>query len=95
MNGILMWCRQTRLLAKPAGWIGWPVLWAVIVFAGCAAGGVLGALAYLLLGRPFGFSLSFAELAYNGALDGAFLALIWFPGIGIVVLAMLAHRRMN
>lgn len=95
MNGLLRWCRQTNFLSKPAGWIGWPVLWALIVVSGCAVGGFIGATAYLLLGRPFGFDLSFAELGANGFKDGAFLALIWFPGIGIVVLAMLAHRRMN
>lgn len=95
MKGLVSWCTQTRLLAKPVGWMGWPLLWAGVVFAGCAMGGFLGATAYLLLGRPFGFALSFAELVANGFKDGAFLALIWFPGIGIVLLAMLAHRRMN
>ncbi|MGA1205581.1 MAG: hypothetical protein ACO3ZW_07215 [Opitutales bacterium] len=37
--------------------------------------------------------LSVAEMSLNGFKDGAFLAFIWAPGVGLVACLMIRHRK--
>lgn len=85
--------QESRLLARPWGWMGWPLLWLSAVAIGTALGGLLGATVFVAFGTVGGHRLGVADLALNGLKDGAFYALIWCPGGAFVGAAVLAHRR--
>lgn len=93
LKRVLGWLEWTPTLARPCGWLGWPVLWLAMVAVGVALGGLIGAMAYVFFGSLAGHALGVSGLARNGLLDGGFYALIWFPGGSLVAAAVLAHRR--
>lgn len=89
--------RQTSLSAQGLAvrcwrWIG---RWHLLVLAITAGGAVAGCLLFVVIGSLARLDYSFAELARNGLSDGGFYALIWAPGISLVICVMQAHRAQS
>lgn len=79
----------------PDSLFGWIVTGLLLMGAIVAAGGVLGSLLYPVFGSLLGMKLHVLEMAANGLYDGAFYALIWAPGISLVLCIMAAHHKMR
>jgi hypothetical protein len=77
-------------LSTAAKWFG---RWLFMVLAICLAGALAGGLLFPLFGHLLGMDLGTGEMIRNGIHDGAFLALIWAPGISFVACLMLARRH--
>ncbi|HSH08805.1 MAG TPA: hypothetical protein VK995_00340, partial [Oceanipulchritudo sp.] len=75
------------------GVIRWLLLWLLLVIAICLAGAVVGAVVFPIAGRLLSMELTIPEMILNGLKDGGFLALIWAPGISLVVCIMRAYAR--
>jgi hypothetical protein len=71
----------------------WITGWFLLVAGITLAGGCLGALLFPLAGMCLRMDLSVAEMSLNGFKDGAFLAFIWAPGVGLVACLMIRHRK--
>ncbi len=50
----------------------------------CALGGLLGALIFPLAGRWGGSEKNYAELVVAGVKSGAFICMVWAPGVALV-----------
>ena len=94
MKGIWALLLRTKWLSKPFGWVSWPLFWLTVVFLGCGLGALIGMVLFVSIGSAIGYPLTIGELALNGAKDGGFYALIWFPGIAFVLSAILANGRL-
>jgi hypothetical protein len=86
--------RQTSLSAQGLSvrcwrWIG---RWHLLVGAITTGGAVAGCLLFVVIGSLAQLDYSLAELARNGLSDGGFYALIWAPGISLVICVMQAYR---
>ena len=64
-----------------------------VVLELCALGGLLGALAFLAVGKLAGSHKGAAELIVNGAKAGSFFFLVWAPGFALVRMFMRAARE--
>ncbi len=73
----------------------WFSLWFFIVLGMCLQGALVGSLLFVIGGLLLGMDLSVPQLALNGLKDGAFLALIWAPGTGIVVCFIKAYGQVR
>ena len=69
----------------------WFSLWLLIVAGMCLQGALVGGVLFPLAGSLLGMDLGLREMVLNGIKDGAFLALIWAPGTGIIVCFMRSH----
>lgn len=50
----------------------------------CALGGLLGALIFPVAGRWGGSEKTYAELVVAGVKSGAFICMVWAPGVALV-----------
>lgn len=73
--------------------LAWFLRWLLLVSLICFAGALAGLVLFPVGGHLLGMELSTAEMARNGAFDGGFLALIWAPGLGLVICIMWARDR--
>jgi hypothetical protein len=86
----------TQTSLNPSGsatktWL-WLGRWHGVVALMVAAGAVLGALAYSVGGLLLQLEGRLMDFLLKGLKDGAFYALIWAPGIGIVLCLMWARK---
>jgi hypothetical protein len=79
----------------PSTWIGWFFIWLLLVLVIVGSGAAVGGLAYPFFGTLLGMDLSMREFFVNGVKDGGFYALIWAPGISLVVCIMAANWKMR
>ena len=85
---------RTRLLAAlPSSWVGWFGLGLVIILVMVAIGALLGGTLYPLVGVVIGKDLPVLRMLWLGVLDGAFFALIWAPGMSIVLCIAGAYEK--
>ena len=54
------------------------------ILALCALGGLLGELIFPLAGRCGGSEKTYAELVVAGVKSGAFICMVWAPGVALV-----------
>lgn len=85
--------RARLLAALPSGWAGWIGIGLLIVLAMVTAGGLLGGLLYPLVGTLIGKDLTVLRMVRLGFMDGAFYALIWAPGMSIVLCIAGAYEK--
>jgi hypothetical protein len=71
-------------------YLGYIAAWTVAIVA---AGALVGAVAFPLVGKLAGSDASVAALAAQGARDLGFLAFIWAPGTAIVAAFHHAWKR--
>lgn len=70
----------------------WAVYFTFWLFAVVVGGALIGAISFLLLGPAFGSKLSPLQHAVAGARHLGFIALIWAPGIALVLGVIRARR---
>ena len=80
------WLGVSRVMWWIRLWHGWVVL---IVLLGAVAGFIL----FPIGGAVFGIDQTLSHLLLAGLRDGAFYALIWAPGISVVLCFMLGYER--
>jgi len=85
--------RARLLAALPSGWFGWIGLGFLIVLGMVTAGGLLGGILYPLVGTIIGKDLTVLRMLRLGFMDGAFYALIWAPGMSIVLCIAGAYEK--
>lgn len=85
--------QQHWLLRLPQSWVGWVLSGLCLVVLICLAGGLIGTVLYPLGGLLFGKELTLLRMMRYGFMDGAFLALIWAPGLSIVACFAGAHEK--
>jgi hypothetical protein len=71
-------------------WIG---TWAALTFLMVAAGALLGAVLFPVIGALAGKASPSGALALAGARNLGFYALVWAPGTAIVLTVILEARR--
>ena len=71
-------------------WAVYFLFWLVAVIGGSA---LIGAISFPLLGPAFGSTSTPLEHAMAGARHLGFIALIWAPGIALVLCVMRAYRN--
>jgi len=71
-------------------WAAYFVFWLVAVVLAAA---LVGAIGFSLLGPLFGSTRSVGEHAVAGARHVGFIALIWAPGIALVLCVVRAYRN--
>lgn len=71
----------------------WISLFTVYSAAIITTAAILGGILYPLTGILLGFDYSLYLMAQNGVADLSHLALIWAPGIAIVLCFIKAHRQ--
>ncbi|MEX0330499.1 MAG: hypothetical protein AB3N64_03660 [Puniceicoccaceae bacterium] len=69
----------------------WGLLWFGLVGLICLAGAIAGAILFPVVGFLLGMDLSAGEMLRNGLYDGGFFALIWAPGLSLVICIMRVH----
>ena len=87
---------RKRLLHRlPDTRVGWLSLGVLILLVIVSAGAVAGSILYPVGGLLLGMDLSLREMLRYGMADGAFYALIWAPGISIVlcIIGIVEKRR--
>ncbi|MGH8018180.1 MAG: hypothetical protein ACREIA_07795 [Opitutaceae bacterium] len=65
--------------------LGYVLYFLVLTFGIIAAGGILGAITFPLVGALVGAEGTASQQAMSGARQLAFLAMIWAPGCGVVL----------
>ncbi|MCD8483090.1 MAG: hypothetical protein LR015_10755, partial [Verrucomicrobia bacterium] len=73
----------------------WVQFWHAGVILMCAAGALVGMVAFILIGTLAGMDYSLPQLARNGLRDGGFYALIWAPGTVLVAAFVHGYNRAN
>lgn len=71
-------------------WAVYFIFWLLAIIGG---GALIGAISFPLLGPAFGSTRSPLEHALTGARHLGFIALIWAPGIALVLCVMRAYRN--
>ena len=72
--------------------VRWLLRWLLLVLGICSAGALVGAVLYPVAGTLLGMDLPPARMLVNGLKDGGFYALIWAPGLALVICIMRAHK---
>ncbi|MEX0324868.1 MAG: hypothetical protein AB3N33_02140 [Puniceicoccaceae bacterium] len=73
----------------------WGLRWLGLVALICLAGGFLGAVLFPIAGHLLGMDLATRDMVRNGVFDGGFFALIWAPGLSLVICIMWAHAQLS
>lgn len=84
---------MSSLPAKPAPSLHWSLYFLVWTSGVVASGTLLGALLFPLIGSLIGARFTVAELALNGAKIFSFYALIWAPGLALVMTVKRAYEQ--
>jgi len=71
-------------------YVGYVLLWTVIITAG---GAVVGAVVFPIVGLLAKVEMTVAAMVWSGARQLGFLTFIWSVGIAIVMAFQHAHRR--
>jgi len=75
---------------RESHWAVYFLFWLVVIVVG---GAIVGAVSFPLLGPVFGSKLTPLQHTIAGARHLGFIALIWAPGIALVLSFVRAHRR--
>ena len=71
-------------------WFPYALMWIILI---CLAGAVAGAVIYPLVGLIFSLQTSSGALALRGMREFSFLAMIWAPGLALVLCVRRAYLR--
>lgn len=77
-------------MRKALFYVGYVVLWSVIITAG---GALVGSIAFPIVGSLASMEMTVPAMALSGARQIGFLTFIWAVGIAIVMAFQHAHRR--